>query len=151
MIKDQITADLKQAMLAGDKLKVEVLRGLKSAILYAEVAAGARSGGGLDDIAVTAVLSKESKKRQESADLYTQGGAGDKAQRELSEKAIIDGYLPASLSEAELQALIDKVVTALGGLNPQTMGQVIGRVKLDAGPAADGAIIARLVKETMGQ
>src|SRR5581483_2528093 len=103
-IKGAIEADLKQAMLAGDKTLVETLRGLKSAIQYAEVAAGTR--GSDDDQAVQAVLAKEAKKRQESADLYQQGGNNEKAQVELAEKAVIEKYLPEQMSEAAIAAIV---------------------------------------------
>lgn len=149
VIKQQLDQDLKTAMLGGDKARTEVLRGLKSAILYAEVANGSRESGGLDDTAVQTILAKESKKRQESADLYVQGGSQDKADKELSEKAVIDGYLPEQLGEAELRQIIDAVIVETGAAGPQQMGQVIGAVKSRAGAAADGALIARLVKESL--
>src|SRR5215207_1642258 len=148
-IKQQLDTDLKAALLGGDKPRVEVLRGLKSAILYAEVAAGNRETGGLDDTAVQGILAKESKKRQESADLYIQGGSQDKADKELSEKVIIDAYLPAQLSEDELSKIIDEAIASTGATSPAQMGQVIGAVKSKAGASADGSLIAKLVKERL--
>jgi uncharacterized protein len=141
-LKDQLNADLKAALLGGDKPRAEVLRGLKSAILYAEVATGNRAvdgEGGLDDPAIQTILAKESKKRQESADLYVQGGSQEKADKELSEKAIIDAYLPKQLTEDEIKKLIETVIADTGAGGPQQMGQVIGAVKARAGASADGA------------
>ena len=149
-LKQQIDADIKQAMLAGDKTLVTTLRGLKSAILNVEVAENKRDTG-LSDEEVISVLQKEAKKRVESAELYTQGGNSNKAEAELSEKAIIDKYLPALMSEAEIVQLIDQAMLALGANNPQQMGQVIGKVKAETKGTADGATIARLVRERLAQ
>jgi uncharacterized protein YqeY len=148
MIKQQLNDDVKVAMLAGDSLRLETLRGLKSAILYAEVAAKKREEG-LSDEEITALFARESKKRQESADLYTQGGSAERAEKELAEKAIIDAYLPEQLSEDELKRVIDEVVKQQSASGMQAMGQVIGAVKAKVGSAADGALIARLVKERL--
>jgi uncharacterized protein len=148
MLKQQLDQDLKAAMLSGDSQTVSVIRGLKSAILYAEVATGSRDTG-LDDQAITQVLSKEAKKRQESADLFTQGNSPDRAQAELAEKAIIEKYLPKQLSESEVAAIVDKVIAAAGDVGPQDMGRLIGEVRTQTHGAADGAMIARLVKERL--
>lgn len=147
-LKERIDQDLKQAMLSGDKTLVTTLRGLKSVILYAEVASGNREQG-LDDAAVTELLTKEAKKRQESADLYRQGGNEEKAQAELQEKTVIERYLPEQLDDAELAALVDETILSLGASGAQAMGQVIGAVKAKAGASADGARIAALVKERL--
>lgn len=149
-IKQQLEADIKQAMLAGDKNLVTVLRGLKSAILYAEVASGKREVG-IDDQEVLGLLQKEAKKRQESADLYDQGGSVDKQNAELAEKKIIEQYLPKQLSEEEISHLVEKAITDTGASTMQQMGQVIGHVKQASNGAADGATVARLVKERLVQ
>lgn len=148
MIKQRLNDDVKTAMLNGDKLRLETLRGLKSAILYAEVAAGKREEG-LSDTEIEALFAKEAKKRQESADLYEKGGANDKADKELSEKAIIEEYLPEQMSEADITALVEKAIIELGVTGPQAMGQVIGKVKQIAGSAADGGLIAKITKEKL--
>ena len=148
MIKQKLQDNVKAAMLAGDSLRLETLRGLKSVILYAEVAAGKREEGLTDD-EILALFSKEAKKRQESAELYIQGGAQEKADKELAEKAIIEAYLPAQLSEAELAAIIDEVLNEVKPAGLQQMGQVIGQVKSKVGNTADGSLIAKLVKEKL--
>lgn len=144
--KEQINNDLKQAMLAGDKTLVSVLRGLKSAILYAEVASGDRETGLSEETTIT-LLQKEAKKRQESADMYHQGNDGTRASAEEYEKTIIEGYLPAQLSEEEVQQLVTAEITKLDNPTPQQMGQIIGAVKKASGGSADGSLIARLVKD----
>ncbi len=148
MLKQQIEQDLKTALLAGDASRVTTLRGLKSVILYAEVAKGLREQG-LPDDEIVALLSKEAKKRQESADLYAKGGSEERQSAELAEKAIIEAYLPKQLSEAELQLLVDEAITHMGADSPQAMGKIIGAVKQRTAGAADGAAIARLVKERL--
>lgn len=148
MLEQQLEQDIKAALLAGDKQKALTLRGLKAVLLNAKVASGKRDEG-LSDDEVLPLLAKEAKKRQESADLYTQGNDQAKADKELAEKAIIEAYLPAQLGEAELVELIKTAIAETGAAGPQAMGQVIGKVKAQAGPTADGGVIAKLVKEQL--
>lgn len=150
MLKTQLDQDLKAALLAGEKDLATTLRGLKSVILYAEVAKGARDEGLADD-EIIALFTKEAKKRQESADLYVKGDNEERAQAELREKEVIEKYLPAQLSDDELQKLVEDTVTELGVTNMQGMGQMIAKVKEKAGASADGARIAALVKERLSQ
>jgi uncharacterized protein len=147
-VKNRIDADLKTAMLAGDKTLVTTLRGLKSAILYAEVGAGKRDEG-LDDQAVVSLLQKEAKKRQESAELFAKGGSNERAEAERTELKVIEGYLPAQLSDAELQALVGQALGEQDKIGPQAMGKVIGRVKELSKGRAEGGRIATVVKERL--
>ena len=149
-MQERIDKDLKEALLAGDKAKAETLRGLKSALLNEAIATGARDTG-LSDDSIQKILAKESKKRQEAADLYKQGGANDRADKELSEKATIDSYLPEQMDEAEVAKLVDEEVAKVPGASMQNMGQIIGAVRGRAGSSSDGALIAKLVKEKLGQ
>src|SRR3954469_21652056 len=112
-MQEQIDKDLKQALLGGDKAKAETLRGLKSALLNEVIAQNARDSG-LSDEQIQKILAKESKKRQEAADLYKQGGSAERAGQELAEKAIIDAYLPEQMSEAELAAIVNEEVAKAG-------------------------------------
>ncbi|HSX53237.1 MAG TPA: GatB/YqeY domain-containing protein [Patescibacteria group bacterium] len=148
-LKQQIDADLKTAMLAGDKTLVTTLRGLKSAILYVEVAKGNREQG-LPDPEILDLLTKEAKKRQESADLYAQGGNAERQQAELAEKATIEKYLPKQLDDSALNAIIDEVVGAKGNVSAQNMGQIIGEVKQKTAGQADGGRIAAAVRSRLG-
>lgn len=151
MLKQQLQDDVKAAMLAKDTLRLETLRGLKSVILYAEVAAKKRAeDGSLSDDEILVLFAKEAKKRQESAELYIRGGAQDKADKELAEKKIIEAYLPEQMSEADLAKLISETIAQTGAEGIQAMGKVIGAVKAKAGSSADGALIARMVKERLG-
>jgi uncharacterized protein len=146
MLKDKLTAAIKTALLAGDKATAEVLKSLKSAILYEEVAQKVRDTG-LGDEQIQQVLARESKKRAESAELYEKAGQKERAETELSEKKIIDAYLPQQLSDDELEAIVDEVLAALGG--DAQIGQVIGQVKSKVGQAADGSRIAACVKQKL--
>src|SRR5690348_18302617 len=111
-------------MLAGDKVKAETLRGIKSALLNEAIAQNARDAG-LDDEQVQKVLAKESKKRAEAADLYKQGGSIERADAELAEKAVIDSYLPAQASETDTQAAVEQEIAKLDSPSMQNMGQII--------------------------
>jgi hypothetical protein len=143
MLKDKLTADFKQAMLAKDKTRTEVIKGLKSAILYEEVAQKKRDVG-LGDDQILVIFARESKKRAESAELYQKIGSQERAESELAEKAIIDGYLPKQLSDQELTDAVNKAVAAAGP-NAQ-FGPIIAAVKAQVGQAADGKRIADAVK-----
>jgi uncharacterized protein YqeY len=152
MLKDKLQADLKQAMLARETEKVEVLKGLKSAILYEEVAKGKREEG-LSDDEILAVFKRESKKRQDSVDLYIKGGNNAQAENEKSEKGIIDSYLPEQLDEAAVNGLIDSAISELGITEPskQDMGKIMGAVKSKGGSSLDGAMLAKLVQSRINQ
>lgn len=146
MIKQTIDQDIKSAMLAGEKDTVLALKTLKSAILYAEVAAGKRDEG-LPDADVIALLQKELKKRGEAAQLYEKGGNAKSAAWERFEEGVIKKYLPQQLNEAEINVLIDEAIAELNiELNNQAMGRIIGSVKEKSKGAADGGLVARLVK-----
>jgi len=147
-LKDQIDQDLKTAMLAGASQTVSVLRGLKSTILNVEIQNNSRDTG-LTDAEALAVLAKESKKRQESAEMYKQGNSADRATAELEEKAIIDQYLPQQMNDEALIAIVEQAIKDTGASGPQAMGQVIGAVKQKTAGQADGGRIAALVKEKL--
>jgi uncharacterized protein len=149
-IAQQIERDLKTALLAGDKNKAETLRGLKSAILNETIAQNARDSG-LPNEQIQKILAGEAKKRQEAADLYKQGGSQERAAAELAEKAIIEAYLPAQMDESEVAKLVDEAVSQAGQPTMADMGRIIGTVRAQAGPQADGALIAKLVKEKLSQ
>ncbi len=150
MLEQQIEQDLKAALLGGDRIKTDTLRGLKSALLYAKVEKGKKETGLSRDEEI-AVLSKEAKKRSESAELYLKGGSQEKASAELKEKEIIDKYLPAQLSEAEIGRIVDSVIGELGASDMSAMGKVIAAVKEKTAGSADGSVIAKAVKEKLSK
>lgn len=150
-LRQQLDDDIKAAMLSHDAHRVETLRGLKTVILYADVATKTRDTGGVDEDAIEALLFKEAKKRQESADLYVKGGSQERADKELAEKAMIEAYLPMQMSEPELSEIIETVIAELMPEGTLNMGNVIGVVKAKVGSSADGGTIARLVREKLAK
>ena len=149
MLEQQIEDDIKAALLAKEQMRATVLRTIKAALLNYKVANGKRETG-ITDEEVMSVLAKEAKKRQESSELYKQGGSQERADIELLEKALIEQYLPAQMTETEMEVVVDETVAATGENSAQDMGMVISQVKAKAGPPADGAMIARLVKARLG-
>lgn len=151
-VVEKLTQDLKSAMLARDASKVEVIKSLKSAILYEEVAQKKRDSGLSDDEAI-AVLKRESKKRADAAELYKKGGNQELANKELSEKEVIDVYLPELMDEAATESLVDQAVSDLEieDLQQTDMGRVIGEVKKRGGAGVDAALVAKIVKSKINQ
>lgn len=147
-LKDQIQADLKTAMLARDSLRTQTLQGLKAVILNEEVAKKVREEG-LDDASIEQLIAREAKKRDEAASLFEQGGNQESADKERAEKEILSAYLPEQLGEDDIRTLVTDAIAAVGATSPQDMGRVIGAVKAKAGNTADGATVARLVKEQL--
>jgi len=147
-LKELIQADMKTALLSGDRLRGNILRDLKAAILNEEVAAGKRDEG-LGDEEIEKIVAREVKKRNESIKLYEQNDRMDLAETEKNEIAVIQQYLPEQVSEAEITTVVDEAITGIDGASMKHMGQVIGAVKAKFGNGADGALIAKIVKERL--
>ena len=147
-LKQRIQDDLKAALLGGDRFVGETLRTLKAAILNEEVAQNKRDEG-LDDATIEQIIAKEVKKRNEAATLYEQNDRAESAASERREAEILSVYLPQQLSEADVQAIVAAKVAKLGATDAKMMGQVIGAVKKEVGNTADGALVAKLVKEAL--
>ena len=148
-LAEQIQNDMKAALLGGDRFVGDTLRNLKAAILNEEVASGKRDEG-LSDTEIEQIVAREVKKRHESVKLYEANDRPELAEPEKQEIAILEKYLPAQLSEAELITIVDEQITALGA-DMSKMGQVIGAVKANVGTSADGATIATLVKQRLSK
>lgn len=147
-LKQRIQDDLKAALLGGDRFVAETLRGLKAAILNEEVAKGKRDEG-LEDAEIEQIVAKEVKKRNESATLYEQNDRAESAASERREAEILSAYLPAQLDEDEITSVIEAAIKQLGANGMSDMGKVIGVVKSKVGNTADGATVAKLVKEQL--
>lgn len=144
---DKISADIKAAMLAKDKVKLEALRGIKKEFLEAKTAKGA--DGQLSDDAATKILVKMVKQRRESARIYQEQNRPELADGELAEVAVIEEYLPKQLSDEELTAELKKIIEQTGAKSPAEMGKVMGvATKILAG-RADGRAISAKVKELL--
>lgn len=147
-LKGQIDNDLKAALLGGDRLSATVLRSLKAVILDEEVAKGKREEG-LDDASIEQLIAREVKKRNESATIFESAGRMELVENEKSEAAILIKYLPAQADKDEIRAAINSLKSELGISEMNQMGQLIGAVKSKFGNGADGALIAKLVKESL--
>src|SRR5579859_1752304 len=122
---EQIESDLKSALLAGDKLKTETLRGLKSALLNEAIALGVKDQG-LNDEQIQKVLVRESKKRQEAIELYKKAKESERSAAEKLEKDIIDSYLPEQAAEEDISKAVDEELARLESPTMADMGKVIG-------------------------
>jgi len=147
-LKQVIDQDLKEALLAGDRLKADTLRMIKSVILNQEIAQNKRDSG-LDDQEVIACLQKEAKKRQEASDLYIKAGSVERSKKELDEKKVIEEYLPEMMSDSELIELTRNIISKHGSASIQDMGVIIKSVKESSDGRADGARIASIVKDQL--
>ncbi|HEX6258687.1 MAG TPA: GatB/YqeY domain-containing protein [Candidatus Saccharimonadales bacterium] len=147
-LKQRLENDIKAALLGGDRFAAEVLRGLKSVILYEEVALKRREDG-LNDDEIELLFAKEVKKRDESAELFERGGNQQAADKERAEKKIILGYLPEPLSEQELREKLAAIITEKKAQGPQQMGMVLGALKSEYGSRVNGALAAKIAKELL--
>ncbi|OGL21609.1 GatB/YqeY [Candidatus Saccharibacteria bacterium RIFCSPHIGHO2_01_FULL_45_15] len=147
-LKEQIQNDMKAALLGGDRFVGDTLRNLKAAILNEEVAQNKRDTG-ISDPEIEVIIAREVKKRNESIVLYEQNGRPELAEEERKEAAVLATYLPQQLSEDQIRELAKTVIEAMENVGPSVMGQVIGGVKAKAGTSADGATVARIVKELL--
>ncbi|HWT40267.1 MAG TPA: GatB/YqeY domain-containing protein [Dongiaceae bacterium] len=147
-LKAQLDNDIKAALLGGDRFRTDVLRTLKAAVLSEEVAKNKRDEG-LGDAEFEQVVAREVKKRLDSVEQYTAAARPELAETEAAEAKILEIYLPEQLSEEDIKVAIDDTIGELNVSGMQAMGQVIGAVKGKLGNAADGATVARLVKEAL--
>jgi uncharacterized protein YqeY len=145
-MQDKIQQDIKAAMLAGESLKIEVLKGLKSVLQNQTI----EKKADLSDDEIVKVAQKEIKKRQEAADLYGKAGEYDRKQKEIDEIEILKDYLPAQLTDEELADVVKKIIEENGIDSPQKMGMAIGMVNKQVGASAEGAKIAAEVKKQLG-
>lgn len=144
---DQISEDIKKAMLARDKVRLEALRGIKKEFLEAKTAKGA--GGELSDENATKILVKMAKQRKESAAIYTENNRPELAENELAEAKVIEEYLPQQLSEEELEAELKKIIEEVGAEGPKDMGKVMGVASKALAGRAEGRLISAKVKELL--
>ena len=144
MLKEQINTDLKTAMLARNAFETTVLRGLKASILDEEVKLGKREEG-LNDTEIETLVAREVKKRKEAANLLD----AERAENELKEAEILSKYLPEMASEEEIRTAVKAEISAMGEVSIKQMSAIIGKVKVKFGNSADGAVLAKIVKEEL--
>lgn len=143
-LKDKITQDMKEAMKAKDKVRLESVRAIKSAIMLAETEKGA--GAGMSEADEIKLLQKLQKQRKDSMAMYSEQGRQDLADEEAAQLSVIETYLPAPLSADELAALVDDAIAKTGASGMADMGKVMGMVNAQAAGRAEGKAIADLVK-----
>jgi uncharacterized protein YqeY len=145
-LKDRITEDMKSAMRAGDKDRLGTVRLILAAVKQREVDERIV----LDDAQVLAVLDKMLKQRRESITQFQSGGREDLAAKEAAEVVVLQTYMPAQMSEAELDALIAEAIAATGAASVKDMGKVMGVVKAKAQGRADMGALSARIKARLG-
>ena len=145
-MEQQIQQDIKAAMLAKEKTRLESLRAIKAAITLAKTADGSES---IADEAVVKIIQKLVKQRKETAEIYKQQNREELAAQELAEAAAMEVYLPKQLSEEELEAELKKIIAQVGATGPQDMGKVMGTATKALAGKADGKAISALVKKLL--
>ena len=146
-LENKIMEDLKQAMKNKDKIALESIRSIKSAILLAKTQSGA--GAELSAEEEMKLLQKLVKQRKESAEIFTSQNRPELAQNELAQAAVIEKYLPAQLSEEELTEIIKNLIAEMGVTSPAQMGKVIGAANKKLAGQAEGRKIAETVKAVL--
>jgi len=146
---DKVSGDIKTAMLARDKVALEAIRGIKKEFLEAKTAKG--SDGHLpDDIAVK-ILQKMVKQRKESAQIYAEQNRPELAENELAEVAVIERYLPAQMSDADLESAVAAIIAQVGATGPQDMGKVMGVASKQLAGKTEGRMISEKVKALLAK
>lgn len=145
-LKERVTEDMKAAMRAGDKERLGTIRMLQAAIKQREVDERIT----LDDAQVLAAIEKMIKQRKEAIAQFEQGGRADLAAKEQSEIEQLQVYLPAQLSAAEVDALIQEAIAATGAASIKDMGKVMGLVKSKAAGRADMGAVSARIKAALG-
>lgn len=143
-LTDQINNDIKTAMLAKDASKLEALRAIKSALLLLKT-----SPEGQSEASELKALQKMVKQRKETAEVYVGQGRKELADIELAQAAVIENYLPKQMSEEELKAIVQNIITTVGASSPADMGKVMGAATKELSGKADGSVISKIVKQLL--
>jgi uncharacterized protein YqeY len=144
-LQERISADMKEAMKAKDKVRLAALRDIKSKIMLALTETGGDDS--LDDAAVTKILSKQLKQREDTLAIYQEQGREDLAAEELEQADVIRVYLPQPMTEAELAEAVVVLITELGASSMADMGRVMGTASARFAGRADGKAISALVRQ----
>ena len=145
---DRISNDIKDAMKAKDKVRLETLRNIKKVFLEAKTAPGANDT--LTDDAAMKIMQKLVKQGKDSATLYNEQGRADLAEAELAQVAVIETYLPKQMSAEELETALKAIIAEVGAEGPKDMGKVMGTATKKLAGLAEGRAISAKVKELLG-
>ncbi|MEE1189605.1 MAG: GatB/YqeY domain-containing protein [Bacteroidales bacterium] len=146
-LEERINADIKAAMLAKERKKLDALRAVKSAILLLKTNG---SGDAISEEAEIACLQKLVKQRKESAELYKQQNRMDLYEDEAFQQAIIEAYLPEQMSEEEIRTELQKIISETGASSVKDMGKVMGAAQKAFAGRADNKVVSTIVKELLG-
>ena len=146
---DKVSEDIKKAMLAKEKIRLEALVGIKKEFLEAKTAKD--SNGELTDDQAIKIIQKMVKQRKDAAQIFTQQSRPELAEIELAEVAVLEEYLPAQLSEADLEIALKKIIAEIGATSPQDMGKVMGIASKQLSGKAEGRAISEKVKQLLSK
>lgn len=144
---DTVSQDIKAAMLAKDKIRLEALRGVKKEFLEAKTAKGAE--GDLSDEVATRIIQKMVKQRKDSAVIYKEQNRPELAEKELAEVAVLEDYLPKQMTPEELEAALKEIIAQVGASSPQDMGKVMGVATKALAGKTEGRLISEAVKRLL--
>ncbi|WP_089888340.1 GatB/YqeY domain-containing protein [Kriegella aquimaris] len=146
-LQDKVMEQMKVAMKAKDKVALESLRAIKSALLLAQTETG--SGNGLSEESEIQLVQKLVKQRKDSAAIFQEQGRSDLAEPELAQVAIIEQFLPEQLTEEEIEKVVVQTIEAIGASGMKDMGKVMGMVSKELAGQADGKTISTIVKKKL--
>ncbi|MGM9705883.1 MAG: GatB/YqeY domain-containing protein [Prevotella sp.] len=144
---DKISEDIKAAMKARDKVRLDTLRNIKKVFLEAKTAPGANDT--LSDADAMKILQKLAKQGRESAQTYIDNGRADLAEVESAQAAVIEEYLPEPLTESQIEAVVSEIIASVGAQGMKDMGRVMGQASARLAGQADGRVIATVVKKLL--
>ncbi|EKD64231.1 MAG: GatB/Yqey family protein [uncultured bacterium] len=146
-LKEKITADLKEAMLAHDEIRVSTLRMLKAAVMKFEVSGTEKKEATDDD--VMSMIKKEVKSRKDSYDQFMAGNREDLAKKEQAEMKILEVYMPEQMSEEQVREIAIQVIAQVGATSMADIGKVMGALMGKVKGKADGGLVNKVVKELL--
>jgi uncharacterized protein len=149
-LKEQIGEDIKTAMKAKDKLRLQTVRGIKKAILEKEVELRPKGQDTLTAEHEIELLTQQAKQRRDSIEQFTNAGRDDLAEKESQELAIIETYLPEQVSDEEVTKIIDELIASSGATTMKDLGKVMGPAMKQLKGKADGKKIQEIVKSKLG-
>ncbi len=144
-ISDQLTADMKDAMRAGDKVRLGAIRRARAAVKNAEI----ETGGSLDDDGTVKVMRVMARQHEESIEQFTAAGRDELVEKEKAELAVLEAYLPAQLDEAAVEKVVAEVIAAEGATSIKDMGGVMKAVMARLGSSADGRVVSEAAKRLL--
>lgn len=145
-IADRLSEEIRKAMKAGDRTRLQTLRLLATSVRNREV----ELGRDLTEEDLVVVATREVKRRKEAAEAYERGGRPELAEKERAEEAVLEAYLPEQLTEEEIRAAVEEAIAATGASGPGDLGKVMGRVMGRLKARVDGSEVNRLVRERLG-